>query len=92
MASDPAREPRPEPDHHSTPAQDPDDETRAVSRLQSGDIVVAVPNEMGQLRKTTRRGARGRAEDVGALRLVAIATLTAFVVAMVIVVWLVWPR
>jgi hypothetical protein len=93
MASEPAREPRPDPRHRGSPAQDTDDETRAVSRLESGDIVVAVPGEMGQLRKTTRRRRdRARAGDIGALRLVAIATLTPLVIVMVIVVWLVWLR
>jgi hypothetical protein len=59
--------------------------------LKSGDIVVTASGGTGQLPRTHRRH-RAQPEDVGAMRLVAIATLTSLVVVMAIVVSLVWLR
>jgi hypothetical protein len=58
--------------------------------LPSGDVVVTASAGTGL--PATRRRRHARAEDVGTLRLVAIATLTPLVVVTGIVVWLVWLR
>jgi hypothetical protein len=90
MANEPARELRPDPPYRGSRSPDPD-ENPAISRLKSGDIVVTVPGGTGQPARTRRRDG-ARAADVGARRLVAIATLTPLVIVIAIVVWLVWLR
>jgi hypothetical protein len=92
MTSEPARELRPDPPYRGLPSQDPDDESPAISRLKSGDMVVTVPGGTGKPASATRRRDRADAKDLGPPRLVAIATLTPLVVALVTVVWLVWIR
>jgi hypothetical protein len=91
MTREPARELRPDPPYRGIPSPDPDDESPAITRLKSGDIVVTVPaGRVGPA--SARRRERARANDLGALRLVAIVALTPLIVALAIIVWLIWLR
>jgi hypothetical protein len=91
MASEPAGELRAEPTNGSSAHPGPNDAAPAISRLKAGDNVVTASGGTGQPARAPRRR-RARDEDVGALRLVAIATLMSLVTVMAIVVWLVWLR